>query len=79
MAILTYTTSTADDEIIVWELARRAKTSKTPPKNAQALLMLEFAHLLRQWGAARKAEAITKLQDDPSSLTANDKTILGIS
>jgi len=78
MATLTYTTNAAADDIILWELARRAKFSKTPPKDAQALFTVEVQHLLRTWIAARRAEAIAKWQVDPSSLTAQDKTILGI-
>jgi len=78
MATLTYTTDAAEDDIIVWELARRAKASKTPPKDAQELFTIEIGHLLHTWSAARKGEAVAKLLDDPSSLTIADKTILEI-
>ena len=79
MATLTYTTDAAEDDIIVWELARRAKASKTPPKDAQALLTVEIGHLLRTWMADRKSEVVARLQTNPASITAADKTVLGIS
>ena len=78
MATLTYSTTVADDEIILWELARRAKASKTPPKNGQALLTIEFGHVLRGWEANRKADILAKIQTDPASVTAAEKQILGI-
>ena len=78
MATLTYSTTVADDEIILWELARRATASTTPPKGAQALLLIEFGALIRKWQADRKAAIITKLQEAPASLTPSDKVLLGI-
>lgn len=77
-ASFTYSTTADQDAIIAWELARRATASKTPPKDGQALLTIEIGHLLRTWQAGRKAEAIAKLQDDPTSLTVEDKVLLGI-
>ncbi len=78
MAFLTYQTTLDEDVIIAWELARRTKSSKTPPKTGQALLGIEFGHILRGWQADRKAEALAKVQADPANLTIADKAILGI-
>ncbi len=78
MASLTYQTTADEDAIIVWELARRAKSSATPPKSGQDLLGIEFGHVLRAWQADRKGEVLAKVQNDPANLTVPDKAILGI-
>ena len=78
MATLTYTTTIDEDATIVAELARRALVSKTPPKDGQALLTLEFGAVIRSWQAASKAELIEKVRLTPKLLTAADKLALGI-
>ena len=78
MAILTYTTTTSEDEIITWELARRAKANKTSPKDAQALFGIEVGHILRTWVGDRKSVVLAKVQTDPASVTVEDKATLGI-
>ena len=78
MAIITYETTAEADDIIAWELARRATASATPPKDAQALFLLEIGHLIRTWQSDRKGSVVAKLQADPTTITAADKTILGI-
>ena len=77
-ATLTYVTTAAEDAAVAWELARRATASTTPPKDGQALLTIEFGHLLRTWAADRKAAVLRKVQDAPATVTAEDKALLGI-